>query len=46
MVELLVEQGAEVNVYGNLHISPLIWAAGRGYTRIVEILVRFLKNFI
>lgn len=35
-----MDRGAEVNAHGNYHVSSLLWAAGRGYIRIVEALIQ------
>lgn len=35
----MIEQRAEVNVHGQFHITPLMWAAGRGHVAIVRLLL-------
>lgn len=36
----MLEHNADIHVNGNYHLSPLIWACGRGYTEIVQLLIQ------
>ena len=36
---LLLKKGASTNVYDTRHITPLIWASGKGYLQIAVILL-------
>lgn len=34
MANLLLDRGADINAHGNFHITALVWAAGRGHTKL------------
>lgn len=34
MANLLLDRGADINSHGNFHITALVWAAGRGHTKL------------
>lgn len=38
-MSFLLEHNADIHVNGNYHLSPLVWACGRGYTEIVQMLI-------
>ena len=38
-VVALINRGADVNAYGNHHVTALMWATGRGHTNVAKFLV-------
>lgn len=34
MANFLLDRGADINAHGNFHITALVWAAGRGHTKL------------
>ena len=39
LAELLLKLGANVNIKASYQMSPLLWAAGRGHTEVVRLLI-------
>jgi ankyrin repeat-rich membrane spanning protein len=39
MARTLLEKGADPNIAGYYHATPLIWAAGRGHADVAQVLL-------